>query len=609
MAENIIADHEDVVTADPASGALEASCSSTLNSRQNPGRSLGPTNDETESLEDSTTDDNVFADELDERMNDCDSLDSEFEAYAQAYKARIERRRRGSHQQSWCSKNRNFVIVGFFLQFLAIISLVVTFVAMEKNTNKPPATADPPTEDPASLPRGEIVYLSPPPGNIDQFCREDADVGAMQACQEICDQAQCCHISRNEPGSCWNHNLQTCQDFIEACYVLDGKSSREDDKNYFRATIFPNAQELWGNPDALPPAPDRLLETCKAAFSWESNPLSGEEASGASLSCHEVCQAAACCWDSTLTEAADRCWTHPNCGVYVEACRVLQKARDEQIPQKEMTLADIPSAEADIADACNPNAIKRGINDLLACQEACLPAECCWNQATLHRCDSATTCDGYVAACSVLTIPLNRPSEANTHPPQTMESPQMPERDENTTTMTAISESSSSTVPIPELYTLDTIRDVCLNHDNAVNLHEGQKTLCQQACHAGSCCFYEGGASGTFAQICPSYLPANFCDKYAPCEDIFTEAVRDWTRARVREACTALQDLSDCVTVCAQATCCFTKDPWKACAATHPDVVCSDYHSCEILYLSEMEDVTYTDNDGLRHRRHLLRRR
>jgi hypothetical protein len=296
MAENI-ADHEDVTsrkealapapasenvaTADPASESSKASRSSTLNTQQNPDQSLGPTNDETESLDDSTTDDNVFVDEIEERVNGCDSLDSEFQAYAQAYKERITRRRRASLHQSRCSENRNFVIVGLILQCLAIISLVVTFVAMEKNTAEPPATTDPPTEDLASLSHEGIVYLSPPPDNIDQFCTEDADVGATRACRELCDQAQCCHVSRNEPGSCWNHNLQTCQDFIEACYDLDSKSPREDGKNYVRATIFPNAHELWGNPDALPPAPDRLLETCTAAFLWESNLLLGFYLDGA----------------------------------------------------------------------------------------------------------------------------------------------------------------------------------------------------------------------------------------------------------------------------------------------------------------------------------------
>jgi hypothetical protein len=602
---------------DPALGSYVASRSSTLN----PDRyRRGPTttnDDKAESVDDSSTDDNVFVDELDESRNDSDSLGSEFQAYARAYRDRMKRRRRGSGslQRSWCSENRNLVIVGL-LQFLAMTSLVLTFVAIEKNTTTPHVTTDPSTPDPASLPV-EITYLMPPPDNIDQFCRTDADVGATQTCQEICDQAQCCHISRNMPGSCWNHNLQTCQDYIQACQVVDHRiPTSGDGKKYSRPTIFPNAKDLWDNPDALPPAPDRLSETCTAAFVMASkNPVLAEEASGASLSCHEVCHAASCCWDSSLTEPADRCWTHPNCEGYVEACQVLQKARGEQKLQPlEMNVTDMHPATSHLADSCDPIAITQGIEELLECQEACLPAECCWNKAMLNRCETETTCDGYATACSVLTIPFSRPSEPTTHQLQTMSPPELPERAENThstsiATLTHASDSNHSTLPIPELYTLATIRDACWNHDNTVNNRNGQKNVCQQVCQAGSCCFYDGGASGIPTSVCPSYLPANFCDKYKPCDTIFMELTRTWTPTRVREACSDLQDLSDCVTVCAQATCCFTKDPWKACAATHPGVVCSDYHSCEVLYMSEMEEVTYSDNDGLRRHRNLFRRR
>ncbi|CAB9499991.1 expressed unknown protein [Seminavis robusta] len=579
-----------------------------------------------------------FVDELDERGNmDDNSLDSEFEAYVAAYRARKRGHRlKKLRPTSNCSGVLQLVLVGLLVQLLTIACLVIVYMALEKNEHAPgqskETSANAHNDDASnSLTEVSIVFLQPPPQNIHRFCRENATLEALQTCSEICDRAHCCHISRNELGSCWDDNLHTCKHFIHSCSILETLKSKPDDStggqhddvpSVAKTTVFPNAQVLWDRPDYLPSAPDHLLVTCQAAFAFGFGGLLAEESSGAKLTCHEVCHSAACCWDSALTEPADRCWTHPNCGPYVEACESLMMARDQQLPeiaaqQKQV----IPESPDDLSQICDAVAIKTKLSALLACQQACLPAEVCWNEAMVDRRDDsqATTCSGYEAPCSILSIAI---PESTTNLLQQLQklqataaaTPTLPEAADSEPVET-VPPASEITLPfnqsIPSSYSPETIRDACFNHDNSVNIHEGQKTLCQQACQAGSCCFYEDYAVSHDSPMCPSYLPDNFCAKYTPCESIFAHARHSGTKQKVREVCTNLHDLSQCVSVCAEATCCFTNDPWEVCAVTNPDVVCSDYHTCEVLY-SGADDVaqqsTFRKHDGMRrHRRSLLR--
>ena len=53
--------------------------------------------------------------------------------------------------------------------------------------------------------------------------------------------------------------------------------------------------------------------------------------------------------------------------------------------------------------------------------------------------------------------------------------------------------------------------------------------------------------------------------------------------AEVEAACNA-DDLTDCVQICSEATCCFTNEIDKSCAVVSPDIRCQEYQACEVLY-------------------------
>ena len=573
----------------------------------------------------------IFEDELAApsclRQLEDEGVDETVDAsYRDASSRNKRSRRRISRPQLSSSKPNKMChcfVVGILVQLLIGAVMLIIYMILKRKTHETNSQKGITTLPflNYSSPVVEKIYLPPPPANIDHFCTMDKiiDPAGRQVCQAICSQAFCCHLSYIDDKSCWKDNKDACMAYGEPCAVLEPlhPTSSSQPKEH-TTTVLPNALVLWGNANLVKPAPDQLSEFCAAAAFWGEDMMNSEEVSGASLTCHEICNSARCCWDQSLTNAADRCWTHPECRSYEEACGSLVSESSVSESTAATPQQDdhpvLQPAPLNITEYCQPESIQTNLEELLACQEVCLPAECCWNSALMNQCGATSSnekCDAYKSTCAVLNTPLEPPSSGTT-----VQGGGGSGLDEMTAApITGIStEDTATTITVDEpanneilSYSVEVIRGACLNHDNAINKGRGRVTLCEQVCQSGSCCFSQynspnGDSFDSDTNSCPLYLPKNYCDKFASCHVIFAPVLSN--TEQVQQACSNLSDLSDCVKVCAKATCCFTNNPWRACAATNNgSMICEEYSSCEVLYqgMDTQSDVPQgSDRNGNR---------
>ena len=510
------------------------------------------------------------------------------------------------------------LLVAILVQVLVVSVLLIIYILLSngsKSQNQNSNTTVSPVY--YSNPIVESIYLAPPPEDIHHLCNMDKIItpAGRQACQEVCSRATCCSLAYMDVRSCWNNNVDACQAYGEACAVLEplqptSSKGQDNPQKEHSTTVMPNALVLWGNANLLKPAPEQLSGFCLATAFWGDDMMNSEEVAGAAMTCHEICNSARCCWDRSLTNAADRCWTHPRCRPYEEACSssTFESQTTPSAPSSIVSiLAGRPvlqEAPWNITNYCQPDRIQTSVHELLACQEMCLPVECCWNSASRDDCtafSSTDKCDAYKSACGVLIgLVEPRSSETTTQGLLTVAPSISTEAitSENTNAEPATYE------PPQQGYTKDIIRGACLNHDNNIAAASGRVTLCEQVCQPGSCCFSQsnskdGDSVGSGIDSCPSYLPDDYCDKFGSCSVIFTTSLTK--REKTQQACSNLSDLSDCVKICARATCCYTKNPWRACAATSAgNMICDDFLSCEILYqgMGTAIDAPKSDRNG-----------
>jgi hypothetical protein len=281
----------------------------------------------------------------------------------------------------------------------------------------------------------------------------------------------------------------------------------------------------------------------------------------------------------------------------VKACRTLAPTRQESLGQNafsggfELT---VPTAPQKLSQFCQPDKIQNNLQDLLACQQACIQAECCWNDSLMdtQRCSYDPECPPYVQVCSVLNNPFWPPEDGDvdviTDETSTNNSNVgLDVTSDSITTINDTDPTNDTDDSAEQYYAPEVIWDVCYNHNyvssssTSSSSTNQQPTLCEKVCAPGSCCFDPSYAG------CPSSYEETFCDRFHPCHVLVEGNTAASPQSYVQEACSNLQDLSECVTLCGTATCCFTSDINKACAATRPDLNCDDYSACEILYRSK----------------------
>jgi hypothetical protein len=230
---------------------------------------------------------------------------------------------------------------------------------------------------------------------------------------------------------------------------------------------------------------------------------------------------------------------------------------------------DIPAAPNDLTYLCSlSDTNTEGAMD--QCTEACFQATCCWKTETITttnpegdsvtkyvagECSQQPDCIAY-SACSTL--------EDNTHSPAIATDSPAPAPAPVTN---APGPDSGSTVEITE----QAIFDLCYNH---IEQPGAEETMCEQVCKPGSCCY-------TIGETCAEGFD---CTKYGPCNKLAEGESGTGVANAVKTACIDSDDLADCVELCGHSACCFTFDPSKSCDMVNPDLVCSEYEDCEVLY-------------------------
>lgn len=400
------------------------------------------------------------------------------------------------------------------------------------------------------------------PSNLADVCDPGAgSVDAYELCMETCHAAACC----------WKTSTTsyTGSDGKPITETLKGTCSfKEECSGYESCNALPGATVIIADgtttvapASSIPEPPDNLRTICTEQ-SIET--------------CRDVCNQALCCWKiatATHTDAQGEsitesirgtCSAHSECQPY-SPCLDLPEATSSGTN----TVSEAP---ANLDSVCNPPADQ--MDNIPLCVEYCHEATCCWKTAqtsyedannktitttTPGTCSQRAECEPY-KACSTL--------EDNSLSPST---PALPD-----STPAPVASSAPATSPsLGTGYTASTIYDACFNHMDQPN---AVKTLCEEVCEAGACCFQP-------EVDCESELE---CAKYEPCSKLVQAADDAMTQpTAIETACQNTDDLADCVSLCSKVTCCFTSNLEKSCDKTAPGTVCSEFTDCEVLYLTE----------------------
>lgn len=190
--------------------------------------------------------------------------------------------------------------------------------------------------------------LPPIPPNLNTVCDPElvhSDDETFKQCAKACLPATCCKIPALVPGSCLGNNAETCSLYQFFCGVLDKE--------------YGNAKDVSSTTDLPPVNQSALADVCSPdALSLEW---------GIEM-CTELCQPAACCFDtvdanpsSTVTDLT-HCTSNPECANY-RSCLNLQATKNA-----------VSSIRDEVDKACSDVSTPEGWN---TCQSACLQHKCC----------------------------------------------------------------------------------------------------------------------------------------------------------------------------------------------------------------------------------------
>ena len=323
----------------------------------------------------------------------------------------------------------------------------------------------------------------------------------------------------------------------ECCWKGSNSCSGDSGCEGYESCVNLDGQENLGDmstSETIPEAPEYLAAACSEG--------SLDTSAGFEM-CQDACMKAECCWK------VSSCSARSECSSYSEHCSNLVAHLDgNDSGSSSGGGVFIPMAPNDLDQTCDPSKVLTSTG-FQACEFVCQKSECCWKTGATDSCVANSACQAW-SACTIMNGSTEPPqTESSTTPPQTGGS-------------TSASESQD--------YTLEQVFDACLNHDN--NVGSNHKSLCQIVCQAGNCCFDEG-------KVCAS---GTDCKIFDPCQVLHSQKTSD-----VEKACDG-SDLSECVGICSDATCCFTNDIAKICDITSPDIICRQYKACEVLYSAEI---------------------
>jgi hypothetical protein len=253
-------------------------------------------------------------------------------------------------------------------------------------------------------------------------------------------------------------------------------------------------------------------------------------------SCRQACEPAKCCAgiQGGDHQGDDSCFAdNPNVCLAYRKCHAVWDNNAMRIPTA-------PS---------NLHAICSSSQDKSACQEACQPAECCWN-LTNEKCLEFSATNHHLLAC------------LDYAPCQVLRE----------TSSSSSSSSSSSLYPADT----DALLHVCSN----------DAQTCQEECQKGSCCWDEEQDS-----CFPTDLVS--CLTFAPCLEFPSPLPRLYARvdpppANFQNVChvdsiLTTEGFQECFAQCQPASCCRAAAPGPYNCFDQDPLGCLQYQSCQLL--------------------------
>jgi hypothetical protein len=445
--------------------------------------------------------------------------------------------------------------------------------------------------------------IPPAPDGLNVYCNaESMEEISFNICQDKCSGPVEC---------CWKDGIESCSDTedvcqdYKACSILNqlsasasASASNSNNDNTFQLTPAPASSS---SSPTFPEAPEGLPTYC--------NPSEMEEIS--LQICQDKCAPAECCWNTQVEACSNEL-----CQGYARPCAILndlqtypgttgadvatQQGNNDDNTDDNDNADDnqVPEAAADLADRCSRSAITNsedGGTLLIACEQECLQASCCWQPNASVTCSDNDRCAAYQEPCSMFLGLFSSPSSSSSgsSSSSTTDAPA-------STTATEEEPTDISSVPAAP----SNLQDVCAVDQLKPDVDNGASIVqCEKECLVAACCWKENHPI-----ICPE---ATQCSDYMePCGQNLVQALlaletgstSSNTGSGTTTTPTTTEDGDDvsvvqsndisaacdtngvifqkarCEEVCTPGSCCF--DDSTACDV---DVHCGLYEPCQVL--------------------------
>jgi hypothetical protein len=441
---------------------------------------------------------------------------------------------------------------------------------------------------------GTVLPL--PPADLKSKCSLSAveTPSGIQGCESACELAECCDVPAGFALSCQTGNEVVCPQYQKYCNILHNVNSELQSayipEDFSTTSLSAAEATLQAEINGACMAQAIETETCvslcrEGACCWEDNlscnndvncdvfascyaMIHGSSSSGGGLpgaegtvkeqiavacvgtlppasnvtstatsDCEVLCQPALCCFNHYCSPPETmECLDYSGCYLLYQN----EGTEDDDVVAAEYN----NDGETDEMDAIHEACYGGSILDLLGveCSKLCEPSKCCFD-SSLGDC-SVVDCELY-AMCNIL-------------------------------------------YPVKLSATKNEIEDACKNQTTTSTGGTAAKTgstttLCEQVCSRGSCCFHPT-ETATVTGECADALDINiYCRTYTACSVVFGGASAVIT-TELQKACTDASTRPHCVTLCAEASCCYATKKEESCFHVNPDITCSNFKACDVLY-------------------------
>lgn len=322
------------------------------------------------------------------------------------------------------------------------------------------------------------------PSSLRDACKVTG-LEASTECKAGCAAASCCWDDQTTV-LCSTDTVTNCGDYKNACDFLNDPDTSSGNGSGM------DIIKTWSFPDA----PQGLSVYC--------DPGEMEEIS--LHICEDKCNEAECCWKDG-TESCVSTYPAEACHDYTQACSILNNLNTAPGNSHDVTAetapttssaSNVPEAPSNLADTCSQDRIansEKGGEALIACEQDCLRASCCWQPNVDSPCTDNEFCAAYESPCSIFKSLFGKPDDYD------------PKSETLAPIISQVPQASSQI-------------DLTCNPDVLKPSVDSGKFIveCEKECLKGACCWKENHPT-----ICPD---ASECAAYeTPCGDHLVEAL------------------------------------------------------------------------------------